>query len=945
MSRRFTDIYNAEGFTRAEMQRLAIVDPKLFASLRQTLQTDTIEKERKQYEDSLILFFARAWREIDPAELSINWHHRMIADHLEDITHGYIRNLIVNIPPRHTKALDVNTPVMTTWGWRAHGDIEPGDFVFGPNGRPERVTGISPKTIRPCFEVLFDDGSVIVACGEHLWDVERDYRYGGLGGTRIRKREVVQTQGLIGSTGDIIQRPDRIPMHEPIRLPPRRLLIDPYVLGAWLGDGSTDSASLTVGDQDIEHFKPLGPIVRSDDRNGTGRFVHRILLKGVQKRLRVLGLLGNKHIPADYLEASVEQRLELLRGLMDTDGTATADGQSRYVTKLEHLGFQVAMLARSLGIKAHQREAWSELNGVRYGPYQEIAFRPPPGMRVFNLERKHLRMKEASSPRATGRYVTSITPIGDRLVNCIKVEGELYLAGEQFVTTHNTLLTNVMWPAWVWAQPPERKGPLSGPQVKFLCVSYGATLSEEIALKMQRLIKGEWYQSLWGDRVRLFEDQQARANFGNTAGGERISNSIEGGILGRGGDCKIIDDPQTRKGADSDLSRAESLRGMSDLTSRVTDPRYAAQVLLMQRLHQQDATDWALRNWAGEVVHLMYPARFDPDRAVPSDPRKFAGELLWPEVWSEKELLAIEKGLNALDGEILSDYAVSGQLQQAPIPRGGGIVNEQDWKMWPEWVPELQDMTITADGSAYVPLPPVSHVILVLDTALSERETADWNACLVIGVWHRPRQLVKIVGQEEAFIDEGEQPRAILMGGWRRRGKLNDPTLGRDLRPLGLVQLVADTARRLPVDRIIIENKTRGKDVRDELMRQFSEDGFMIQMFEPTGHGDKVAKLHSVQPLFSQGLIYAPARCILTTDNQGNERVEVSEFEWVREVISEVASLPKGTHDDYVDCLTIGLITLREEGLLTLNDEFVRQQVALHMHRRKVTSVRDSYGV
>jgi phage terminase large subunit-like protein len=128
-------------------------------------------------------------------------------------------------------------------------------------------------------------------------------------------------------------------------------------------------------------------------------------------------------------------------------------------------------------------------------------------------------------------------------------------------------------------------------------------------------------------------------------------------------------------------------------------------------------------------------------------------------------------------------------------------------------------------------------------------------------------------------------------------------------------------------------------------MRQFSEDGFMIQMFEPTGHGDKVAKLHSVQPLFSQGLIYAPARCILTTDNQGNERVEVSEFEWVREVISEVASLPKGTHDDYVDCLTIGLITLREEGLLTLNDEFVRQQVALHMHRRKVTSVRDSYGV
>ena len=107
--------------------------------------------------------------------------------------------------------------------------------------------------------------------------------------------------------------------------------------------------------------------------------------------------------------------------------------------------------------------------------------------------------------------------------------------------TTKTLMCNVFWPAWIWAQSDIR--PLSGPQVRFLCVSYGANLAEEIAVKMRRLVTGEWYQSLWGDRVKIREDQQNRANFANTAGGERMSNSIEGGLLGRGGDIQIVDDP------------------------------------------------------------------------------------------------------------------------------------------------------------------------------------------------------------------------------------------------------------------------------------------------------------------------------------------------------------------------------------------------------------------
>ena len=329
--------------------------------------------------------------------------------------------------------------------------------------------------------------------------------------------------------------------------------------------------------------------------------------------------------------------------------------------------------------------------------------------------------------------------------------------------------------------------------------------------------------------------------------------------------------------------------------------------------------------------------RFEADTAAFCDQRRRDGDLLWPKVWTEEAVT--ERELE------LGPYATAGQLQQRPVPREGGIISEDDWELWPEWLPQPEQMRMMADGSGYIALPPVSHVILVLDTALSEREGADWNACVKIGIWHRPNRLVTIIGSEDQ-IDDGEQPRAIVIGGWRRRCKLNDATVGRDGKPLGLVQLVAQFAQQQPVaDRLIIENKTRGLDVSNELRRQFSDANFNIQMFEPNRHGDKVARLHAVQPLFSQRLIYMPGNCVLTVDRDGNEIVEVREFLWVRQIMDEVSAVPRGEHDDFADCISSGILTLREEGLLTLTQEYVRQQVALRMHRPKRDRVRDSYGV
>jgi hypothetical protein len=204
-------------------------------------------------------------------------------------------------------------------------------------------------------------------------------------------------------------------------------------------------------------------------------------------------------------------------------------------------------------------------------------------------------------------------------------------------------------------------------------VSYSATLAEELAVKMRRLVFGSWFQGLWGSRVRPVIDQASRANFANTRGGARISSSIESGLLGRGAECHLYDDLMTVKEADSDLERQSILRAFSEgLPTRLNNPTTAARILVGQRVSEDDPTNLALETWT-DVVHLMFPARFEVNRCCPQDKRTYEGELLWPEVWPEVELRKVELGLSALEKgqNVLSSFAAQAQLQQAPVPRGG----------------------------------------------------------------------------------------------------------------------------------------------------------------------------------------------------------------------------------------------------------------------------------
>lgn len=276
-------------------------------------------------------------------------------------------------------------------------------------------------------------------------------------------------------------------MPEAIEAPEAELPVDPYLLGAWLGDGTSRTGAITVGRQDAsEQFARLsalwdGPVSVTEDRDAItvrfGRDMSRcrrghdggnwaiagggsrycracrtvdgrsdpLTNVSLREELRALGVLRNKHIPAVYRRASVAQRLALLQGLMDTDGTISRSGRTELCLTNEQLAADALEVIRSLGIKASMSRGPAAVSqggerrvvGVRF----RITFTT--SQRIFRLGRKAQLLPE--TVRDTGRwlYVKKIEPAGRRRVRCVRLATReaMYLTGD-FVPTHNSVLIN-----------------------------------------------------------------------------------------------------------------------------------------------------------------------------------------------------------------------------------------------------------------------------------------------------------------------------------------------------------------------------------------------------------------------------------------------------------------------------------------------------------------------
>ncbi|MFD5175593.1 replicative DNA helicase [Nocardia sp. NPDC058379] len=368
---------------------------------------------------------------------------------LDELTNGLHAGqmIIVAARPGVGKALALDTPLPTPTGWTTMGEVRVGDELLDADGHPTRVVAATEvMTDRPCYEIEFSDGTVLVADEQHQWLTDtRESRRSAQEAAAGRPRRHPVTPG-VRTTADIANTlrcttADRRLNHSvtntrPLQLPTRDLLVPPYTLGAWLGDGTSAAAQLTCFDPEIVARIEGEGIVATPSPSAPGRY--QLTLPAPEP------VLGDKHIPSEYLRASEAQRRALLAGLLDTDGTVTHGGSVQFAVTDERLFRDVEELVVGLGyrcgVTTRRVRGRSEQSSTCY----TLTFATDD--EVFGLYRKALLHKERrashSTARSDARYIVDVRRVESVPVRCVEVDNadHLYLAGRSMVPTHNSTL-------------------------------------------------------------------------------------------------------------------------------------------------------------------------------------------------------------------------------------------------------------------------------------------------------------------------------------------------------------------------------------------------------------------------------------------------------------------------------------------------------------------------
>lgn len=395
---------------------------------------------------------------------------------LEDKVHPYFRPLYdalyAAIGPESTKrmlesgvievaplaymrgrAQPLTANILTPSGYRLMGDLQVGDLICAPDNTIVSLTGVFPQGTKDVYEVAFSDGSKTRCSEDHLWDVQTvDTR------NRSGNFQTLSIKEMMNSlyTSNGVKRYN-IPISDPIDFVKQSVPIDPYLLGLLLGDGSLhENASITITSSDdeiIENVKSRLPdgytLVRADELSY--RLIGDSHRNQIKQSLAELGLLGlkspEKFIPELYLKNNIETRLELLRGLMDSDGWIgyhkSGKNRVQFYTTSERLANDTRSLVQSLGgvVHTHKREydisdSHEYLGKTIVHNHAMFVLDIKIGLNIFKLSRKSDRWVGTTQPL---RCIKSVKRIGAEECQCISVDHvkSLYITDE-YIVTHNT---------------------------------------------------------------------------------------------------------------------------------------------------------------------------------------------------------------------------------------------------------------------------------------------------------------------------------------------------------------------------------------------------------------------------------------------------------------------------------------------------------------------------
>jgi hypothetical protein len=342
------------------------------------------------------------------------------------------------------KAQPLDALVLTPKGWRVLGEIRVGDEVIGSDGRPTPVLAVYPQGEKQVFRVTFSDGAQVECCDEHLWSVNTALRRKRGAPFRVLPLREIR-QRLHDGAGN---RQYFVPLVQPVQFPRQELAVDPYLLGALLGDGCLRHrrVDLSTADSDLlEHVAALLPPGVRVVRRAPGHCDYglRSGARGVRNPLRralaALGLVEHgsdtKFVPEPYLLGSIDQRLSLLQGLLDTDGYVGKDGTVQFSSNSAALVRGVREIVQSLGGVGRSSSKIS-LSGKRH---HVLTIALPNGVIPFRVARKRARLRPRRKyPPA--RAFSSVESMGTKPCCCIRVGAadQLYVTTD-FVVTHNTV--------------------------------------------------------------------------------------------------------------------------------------------------------------------------------------------------------------------------------------------------------------------------------------------------------------------------------------------------------------------------------------------------------------------------------------------------------------------------------------------------------------------------
>jgi hypothetical protein len=345
------------------------------------------------------------------------------------------------------EALDLDTPVATPDGFTKIGDLVAGDVVLGGDGRPCTVMHAFPVLHdRECFEVRLSGDVRIVADAGHRWltfdnlaRIRKTSRRIANTEPRQRRRAVLDetVEPRVVTTAEMaatISYSTKATGNHAIELativgsdPVLGAEIDPYVLGYWLGDGTSVHGALTVHTADQPHVRERVEAAGYGWRPQPSQ-PYGVGVLGLQAQLRRMGLLGNKHIPRAYLRHTEAARWALLQGLVDSDGHIDKQGRVEFSNTNQALLWNVVELAASLGLRPGR-------------PTRNRVIFVSAGMPVASMPRKAERIW-GRRERDSIRYVRAVEPVKSRPVRCISVDSpdHTFLVTEHLVRTHNSFL-------------------------------------------------------------------------------------------------------------------------------------------------------------------------------------------------------------------------------------------------------------------------------------------------------------------------------------------------------------------------------------------------------------------------------------------------------------------------------------------------------------------------